>query len=378
MQAWAAANREAVLGLRVWGSNVEHHFPPAFDRLWIGSNPAGPDVPEGHVIRIQHPSVSRRHATVERHGPHIVVVDQDSKNGTYCDERAQGVFELTPGAVLHFGQVRVVAFNARTQLVRAVLRRHLGYHEPVQPMIEALQHTALQRQPFVFVGGVGSGALAFARQLHVTLPANAWPFVEPMAAPTDLAGQRALVASAAYGTLAIDSERKGFGSYERLRGLYDAIASNAYHVRLVVAIRPEHRIEHVIGADLRSRVQIVDLPPLRSRLPELPLLLEDTITYHLHAQGIPGNVFAPTDRDELVARITETRRGRPKIETWEQFEENVARLLAVRAAGSLNRAAAHLGLTPGTLSKWASKYGWTKYLDLRTGSRPGERRRGAR
>ena len=75
-QLWLL-NREAVTGVRIWGTNLEHHFPVVgFDRIWVGQDPTGPDV--RHVLRIDHPSVSRRHATIEWRGGHFVLTDASS------------------------------------------------------------------------------------------------------------------------------------------------------------------------------------------------------------------------------------------------------------------------------------------------------------
>jgi hypothetical protein len=356
-QLWAA-NREAVTGLRVWGTNWEHHFPPGFDRLWVGSDPTGPDVREGYVIRVVHPKVSRRHATIEWRGPNLVVVDQGSKNGTFADGRPQAVFELLPGSVVEFGEgVRLIAFNQRTQIVRGVLRRFLGYGDAMQPLIEDLQSAAMQREPFAFVGPPRCGGITLSRALHMALPANAWPFVEPIQLPADRAGQRDVVASAAYGTLAINTHRRALISFEKLRHAYEAITSNAYHVRLSVLANPAYRVEYMIGAELRSRTKIIDMPPLGSRLGELQLLLEDTIGHNAKRTGAALNVLHAEDGADLAARIEgNPKRGRRKIEDWDDLDEYVPRLIALRQGGGLNQAEKILGMAHGMMSKWASKW----------------------
>lgn len=356
-QLWI--NRDGVTGLRVRGSNVEHDFPVhGFDRIWIGSDPAGPDA--RHILKIAHPSVSRRHATIEWRGPHLVVVDQGSKNGTRSNNQAQGIFELTPGARVAFGEVEFVAYNARTQRVRAGYRRFLGYGPEAQGAIERLQELATQREHLALVGESGSGGPALARYIHTSSPANTWPFVhEPtLPAPTDRSGQRTLVASAAYGTLVLDTHHRGV-RFENVRHLCDAIASNAYHVRLIVLTRPSVTLEHLVGDALGKPLHVFALPPLSARLGELQRLLPDTIEHHCIQQGAAGDVLSADDVAELSARITETRRGRRKIETWDEFEENVARLVALRRCGnSASAAEQSLGMSRGSFSKWASKYGW--------------------
>lgn len=353
------ASRDVVSGLRVWGTNVEHDFPVGgFDRIWIGQDPAGPGA--RHVLRIDHPTVSRRHATIEWRGPHLVVVDQGSKNGTRSEGQTQGIFELLPGAVVSFGAVDTVAYSPHTQRIRAGFRRFLGYSDAAQLDIERLQHGAARRQHVALIGPAGSGGRALARFLHDSLPANAWPFVTPEHLPDvgDRAGQRALVASAAYGTLVLDAGRRGV-RYDKLPHVFDAIASNAYHVRLVVLATPTSSLEHIVGEKVRSDLLMVRLPSLEARRGELQILLADTVTYHCQTQGAAGNVLHPTDLDELAARIGDPRRGRRQMTTWDELEETVSRLVAIRKNGSARAAEVQLGMSVGSLSKWAAKHGWS-------------------
>lgn len=360
-QLWMNRDREAVTGLRVWGTAIEHDFPADFDRIWVGQDPAGDDV--RHVVRIDHPTVSRRHATIEWRGPHLVVVDHGSKNGTRSGGQSHGILELVPGAIVSFGAVDLVAYNARTQRVRAGLRRFLGYGPAAQLAIEQLQHGAALRQPIALLGPSGSGGPALARYLHDTAPANQWPFVAPpkMPAPSDRANQRALVASAAYGTLVLDTHHRGV-RVDQVRHLCDVIAGNAYHVRLVLVTNPGTSLlslEHLVGDQLLTQLLVVQLPPLLSRIAELPRLLDDAIAHHCVRLGVAGDVLHATDAQEILGRVTHARRGRRRIETWEQFDETVERLIALRKTGTANGAEASLGLARGTLSRWASAYDWT-------------------
>jgi hypothetical protein len=53
-------------------------------------------------------SVSRHHAKLIRHGASLVVRDLGSRNGTYLDGKLIHDGVLSPGRVLHIGEVRVV------------------------------------------------------------------------------------------------------------------------------------------------------------------------------------------------------------------------------------------------------------------------------
>ncbi len=364
--AWL--NRDSVIGLRLWGTNVEHDFPvPAFKRIWIGKEPEGDDV--DHVIRINHETVSRKHATIEWSGPHLVVVDQGSKNGTFSSGEPQGMFELVAGAVVRFGAVDMVAYNTRTQKIRAELRRFLGYNNAAQPDVERVQHGAMHRDHFALVGDSGSGGLALARFIHETATPT-WPFIVPTELPgaDDLSGQRALVASAGYGTLVLDAGRRGVRA-EKLPRVFELIASNDFHVRLVVLAGPNINLENVVGDSVRSMVKVVPLPALEGRTDELPFLLSDTIKQHCAVHGVASGQVHPDDVAMVTACITGAagvRRARARIETFDELAEVIERLVVLRSEGSATKAEDALGLSHGAMSKWATKYG----IELAAPGRP--------
>ncbi|NBD08742.1 adenylate/guanylate cyclase domain-containing protein [Corallococcus silvisoli] len=60
---------------------------------------------EENGIRVPHPSLSRRHARLERMGERVVLVDLDSKNGSYVGPHRVSRQELTPGQSFRCGEV---------------------------------------------------------------------------------------------------------------------------------------------------------------------------------------------------------------------------------------------------------------------------------
>jgi hypothetical protein len=356
-QFWVAG--EQPTGLRLWGTNVEHHFPlPRFDRIWIGKDPATTE-PQ---IWIDHETVSRRHATIEWRGPHLVVVDQGSKNGTKCAGVPQAIFELRPGQIVSFGSMNAVAFSPRTQRIRSGLQRFLGYGDGAQWTVDTLQLAALARRHIALVAPPGSGARALARFIHDTAPSSAWPFKIADVLPTadNLAGQRNLVSSAALGSLVLDVTEKSARAAAQLTRAFDLIADNSFNVRLIVIAPPGLVVEQLVGARIREVLDVVTLPALGERIAEVRQLIADVARALSVAQGAPGDVLHADDYAQLEALATPdtTRRGRAQIDTYDELEDVTSRLVAVRKASSANEAERQLGLSRGALSKWASKYGF--------------------
>ncbi len=99
------------------------------------------------------------------------------------------------------------------------------------------------------------------------------------------------------------------------------------------------------------------MPPLGARLGELHRLIEDTIARRALATGAPRGVLVDDDLADITTRITgQGKRGRRKIDDWNDLEEYVSRLLALRQGGGINQAEKILGMAHGALSKWASKW----------------------
>jgi len=361
---------DPVLGLRVWGTNDEHPFPQRFltrqiDRVWLGRDPAGPDASPDEVLGFDHPSLSRRHAAIEWRGGDLVVIDQHSKNGTIWSGGAvHGILRLVSGMRVSFGAIETVAYSVRKQGIRAGYQRFLGYGDAHQLGVDRLQHGAIQRDHLALIGPAGSGARALARYVHDSSPGSTWPFETPKKLPTkaDLAGQRELVASAAYGTLVLDATGRKRLRAENLPRLFEFIAQNAFHVRLVVLLeqdaKPGLTLEHLVGPQVRDRIAVIPIPALAERVGELQKLLPDTIQHHSRRARAVGSIVTPDDHATLAACITGPRRGQARIETFDDLEEVVERLVVLRKEGSTHKAEAVLGWSYGAMSRWAAKYGF--------------------
>ena len=82
------------------------------DRVLIGRDP-------GCDVLVNDPSVSRRHAVVERRGSFWVVLDQRSANGTWLDDRRVDQAALQDGQRLRLGAVSFVVSIGAPPVVAA-------------------------------------------------------------------------------------------------------------------------------------------------------------------------------------------------------------------------------------------------------------------
>ena len=218
-----------------------------------------------------------------------------------------------------------------------------------RPRVRARHHVAL-------VGPPGCGAHALARFIHETTPTRTWPYVVPEKIPAgDTNAQRALVAKAAYGTLVLDASNRAVRA-EKLPRLFELIADNAYHVRLVVIAAAGTTLEPIVGERVRSLLDVVTVPALEARRGELPILLPETIAHHCAQHGATSDMLGAADLATLEALAV--GKGRVRITGHDELEEVVGRLVVLRKHVSASEAERELGMkSRGALSKWAAKYG---------------------
>ncbi len=358
------AASEPVIGLRIWETSYEHVFPDHFDQLVVGRG-ANAD------IRLDWPTVTTEHALIERSGPHILVRDRSSKNHTFCDGLALAVFQLVAGAVVRFGTIDTVAFNRRTQEVRAGFRRFLGYGHGGQRAIEEAQWAATRRH-IALIADKESAPVTFAQYIHNAAPAfKQRPFTivtgEAGAdgvvnrVPADFSLQKSLLDRTAYGTLVVHVAALPEKAEHRAR-FFGEVAADAYKLRMVLIVPPSvlaptsrstPTIEEIVGSSLRDKLVDVRIPALTERRPdELPRILEDTIAHLAPREGATAALF--TDHDHECLDHQRWPGGLAEI------EDTITRLLLVRKHGKHGgkEAAKQQKVGKSAISMWATKYGF--------------------
>jgi hypothetical protein len=350
LSAWVTT--DTVLGLRVWGTNIEvrfDRFDASLPFLNVGSR-------AGSEIHLDDPSVSRDHARIERVGPAFLVEDRDSKNGTYCNDERQGKFRLMPGTVVRFGSQRMVAFSERLQTMRASLQRFLGYGREAFEAVEEAQLAILRGHHLILLAPKRGGALALGRYVHRITCGAAWPCfdastdpIPTVGAQTDYRPQKEYLARAAYGTIIaraneLPKDRAFFLS---------ELAARTYHVRLILIAAPSAKVEQLVSARLlESGTKILTVPPLSDRRAEMSRVIGDTVADLLARTGASAMPLRPEDYGRM-----EARRWPGNMDDLEDVAE---RLILIRRLGQ-HGAAKHLGRSPAAISLWVKKHGFKHY-----------------
>lgn len=346
----AALLREPVVGLRVLGSAVEHRLPPTEREITIGSA-------EARAIRLVHRSVSHLHARIERRDHHLILIDCDSKNGCYAEGERRAVIHLVPGARIRLGEVELVPFSHESDEARRVFQRYLGYGEPAQRSVEDAHHAATRQRHLVLLGPPGAGSIAFARSIHKHTMGAPWPLVLSPRLMPGRAGprgaqrfrdsyteQKQTLITAAHGTLALS-----FADWPiDPQFLIESIRSGAFGVRLILLGGSEAR-SGTLGALASDAVEI-RVPALAARRDELSRVVTDAISEHAGARGASAAIMTVHDHERLLAHDW------PR--NHDEVEEVVERLTALRVHGKVRKAARALGMSPGSLSEWAKRYGF--------------------
>jgi DNA-binding NtrC family response regulator len=265
---------------------------------------------EACLVRLTDPSVSRRHAALERSGRRLRITDLGSTNGTFVD--GVGVLDawLQGGELVRLGssalRVEPIAPLATVPLPGATsFGRFIGESPTVRALYPLFARLAQSRVPVVIEGETGTGKEVLAEALHEQGPRPDGPFVvfDCTATPANLleaelfghergaftgasAQRKGLVELAHRGTLLIDEigdldlalQSKLLRVIDRCQlrrvGGSETIDVDA---RILAATRRDLDREVQAGRfrdDLYHRLAIgrVELPPLRNRREDIAVL----------------------------------------------------------------------------------------------------------
>jgi DNA-binding NtrC family response regulator len=273
-------------------------------RLLVGQSPAC-------ELRVADPALSRRHAALEAVGGRLRLTDLASKNGTFVN----GVSVLD--ALLAGGEtVRMGGTTLRIErgpAPRAALPekprygRVVGWSREMRRLYPLCERLAASSVPVIIEGETGTGKEALAESLHEAGPRASAPFVvfdctavAPSLVESELFGhergaftgavamRRGVFEQAHGGTLLIDEigdldpilQPKLLRALERseIRRV-GGDRSIAVDVRVLAATRRD--LDHEVQAgrfrdDLFHRLAVarIELPPLRERKGDVPLLAQ--------------------------------------------------------------------------------------------------------
>jgi DNA-binding NtrC family response regulator len=313
------------------------------------------------TLRLNDDKVSRRHARILRRPDGVnMLEDLDSANGVFVDGQQVETFELAGGELLRLGRsllrfLRLGTAQAQTQ--HAAHTQGLISGPSLDDMRGLLDRGASSKLSFFVTGEPGTGKELVARRLHRAGALRDAPFVsfDGRAVPAseveatlfgrvddegDASQQPGLIRLADQGTLFLDAIETlpPTAQARLLRALVEHQVrplggSRAFTVvvRMVSATSQDLAAQvrqQTFRADLHARLAevVVQLPPLRERFEDIPLLVGHFIAEHL------ARLEAATC-PEVPAEVLEQLCLRPWPTNVRQLDQAVGRALE-RAAGA--------------------------------------------
>jgi hypothetical protein len=327
---------DPVLRLRVLETDELHPLPEprAGAEAVLGAGAAA-------SLQLRDPTrqLSRRHAHLAWDGRRWIVRDLESKNGLWIDGVRRASAALTPGLELGLGGLTLVAESAELLRLRALVERLIGWsgerRHDVDRALRALRDAALLRASLVLYGD--GDLVPIARRLHRETLGAERPFVA--------CGRRDraldLLRRAGDGTLCISAAAPPPDALDAIGALFTTPSP----ARLVLCA-PEVRDASPLGVLLGPSVWL-ELPPLSRRRDELPRILVDAAAEAARELDQPLAALRTGDVEQLAGVPFEGLAG---------VHDAARHLVALRALGT-SAGAAHLGVAPGALSRWARRRG---------------------
>jgi hypothetical protein len=339
MDAWMID--DDIIRMREWGG----------DRCYPLPADPGAEVTIGSAstcsLVLNDPSgrLSRQHARLTREGARWVVRDLDSKNGMRVDGVRRPKVQLEPGSELSLGGIMLIAESPRLIALRGYLARLLGWDddhgETVDLGLRSVRMAATQRAALVLCGE--GDLIPIARGLHRYSAGDSRPFVlcDPRrratgenAALENYPSGLAALRAAAGGSVCVWLKRLPRDFTELTVGLRDP----GTRVQLIACgLRPSDRKE-IVSAP-------IEIPALSTRADEIDRIIDEYANDAAHALR-SGVLFNKVDRD-WVRRYSAT--------SLPEIEKGTLRLIALREAGNVARAAALLGMAHASLGEWIGR-----------------------
>ena len=317
-RAAAGLRRDPVIALRVHGSGQEVELPAGSERIVLGAG-------SSCEVVLDDPYLSARHCVLERRGAGLVVRDCGSKNGTYVNGHRVEVAELAIGAVLTIGHTGLVALGRRSRQARSAREALVGEDPGFVAALEQALRAGATSCNVLLVGETGTGKELFARAIHEASGRALGPFVAlncgaipPELVESELFGHEkgaftgaaverdGVFVQADRGTLFLDElgELPRSQQPQLLRALetrrvrrVGGSRERAVDIRLVSAT---NRLDlespsSPLRTDLYHRLAtlVIDLPPLRRRRGDVPLLVASFLA-ELEPEFGPREVGAET------------------------------------------------------------------------------------
>ncbi len=337
--AWAIDDE--VVRLREWGTDRSYPLPADPNAtLMIGSS-------ETCSLQLSDPSgcLSRQHVRLVREASRWIAHDLDSKNGMRLDGIRRPKVLLEPGSELGVGGITLIAESPRLILLRGFLARILGWSsdraETVDLAVRSVRLSATRRAALALCGD--GDLVPIARGLHHYSLGDDRPFVlcDPRRRVTEhsaplenyTVGMHAFRAALG-GSMCMWVKRLPRDFADVTTALHDP----GTRVQLIVCgVRPPDSKELVSAP--------IEVPPLSSRPDEIERVIDeyaaDAVTA-LHASAS----FNTVDRDWVRLH---------SATSLPEIEKGTLRIIALREAGNIARAAAMIGMAHASLGEWIGR-----------------------
>ncbi|MEO7732137.1 MAG: FHA domain-containing protein [Kofleriaceae bacterium] len=341
MDAWAID--DDVVRVREWGSELSYPLPAAgtdVAEVTIGSA-------ETCTLQLTDPTgcLSRQHVVLQREATRWIARDLDSKNGMRLDGVKRPKVLLEPGSELELGGITLIAESARLIALRSFLARILGWssdrYETVDLALRSVRLAATRRAALALCGE--GDLVSIARSLHRYSRGEQRPFVlcDPKRRETEanavlenyIDGMRAFDAAAG-GSMCMWSKRLPRDFAEVTAALRDP----GTRVQLIVCgLRPPDRKELVSAP--------IEVPPLTSRPEEIDRVVDEYAADAAVQLRVAAS-FTKVDRDWVRMH---------SATSLPEIEKGTARIVALREAGNVARAAGLLGMAHASLGEWIGR-----------------------
>lgn len=336
-----------VTRLRVWGSERTYELPRSAEPFaaWTVGSASTCEIRLIDAWRM----VSRVHARLVRGYGGWIMQDAGSKNGLWLDNGRRRAIGLSPGVEVGIGSLTLIAESERLVALRSTVARLLGWSEErrgsVDRALRSIRMTATLTAPLVLYGE--GNLVEVARQIHDVAFGRERPFIvcDPRRRRSEATSRSPesrttladAIEAARGGTICVWSSRLP-ADFESRR---EELQRRDVRARLVICYRdPE------LPPDTYSGV--VHIPSLFERSDEIDAIVDAYAVDALSALGQRGT------RTEVFAHEREWLRRR-RLRSIAELARAVERLVAIRELGTIERAAAWLGISRVALSRWLNR-----------------------